>query len=100
MGNEPIRRSFSLHFCSRLAESKRLGLSENICQKKIVVAAQWIQCLYKCDEVARNQFRPLVNQLIEGVLSVGPGFTPIDRSRLALDLVPIERDVFAVTLHG
>src|SRR2546426_3252974 len=99
MWHEPSRRSLCLHFGGRLTERERLGLSENICQKKIMVAAQRIQGLCKCDEVAGNEFRSLVYQLIEGVLSVSPGLAPIDRSRLSSDFFSVESDVFAVTLH-
>src|SRR6266850_1775935 len=99
MWHKPGRRSFRLHFGGRLTERERLGLRENICQKKIMVAAQRIQCFCKCDEIAGNEFRPLVYQLIEGVLSVSPGLAPIDRPRLAFDLLSVEGDMFTVTLH-
>ena len=61
--------------------------------------AQRIKCLTEGDKVARNQPRALVNQLIERMLPVRPGFTPIDRPGIVVDLFAIQSDVLAVTLH-
>ena len=39
------------------------------------------------NEIARHQPRPLVNQLVKGVLPVGAGFAPINRPGLVLHLL-------------
>ena len=43
--------------------------------------------------------RPLVDQLVEGVLAVGPRLTPVDRAGLVVDPGAVEGDVLAVGLH-
>ncbi len=40
-----------------------------------------------------------MDQLIERVLAVRAGFAPVNRTRLVINFLPIERDVFAVALH-
>ena len=40
----------------------------------------------RCDEVAGNDPGALVDQLVEGVLSVSPGLAPHDRSSGVVDL--------------
>ena len=44
--------------------------------------------------------RPLVDQLVEGVLAVGPRLAPEDRPGRVVDGLPVEADVLAVRLHG
>ena len=44
--------------------------------------------------------RALMDQLVERVLTVGAGLAPIDRSGLIVDARAVERDAFAVALHG
>src|SRR6266850_4570064 len=70
--NQPIWRAFSLHLLRSFAEGERFGLREDIRQQHVVVTPQRIQRLGEGDEVARNQARPLMDQLIEGVLPVSP----------------------------
>ena len=45
--------------------------------------AERVERLAERDEVARNEPRALVDQLIEGVLAVGARFSPVNRSGLA-----------------
>src|ERR1043166_4368791 len=61
--------------------------------------AEWRKCVTEGDKITRNQARPLVDQLIERMLPVRTGFTPIDRSGIVVDLFAIQSDVLAVTLH-
>src|SRR5258708_3517597 len=61
--------------------------------------AQRIQSLAECDEVARDQPGPLVNQLVKRVLAVGPRLTPVNRTGLIGYVVPAQRYVFAIALH-
>src|ERR1700730_18055302 len=53
----------------------------------------------KCDEVARNHLRALVDELVERMLPVGSGFAPEDGSRLIIDCSPVQRHMLAVRLH-
>ena len=85
MGHEPVWRALGLHLLGRLAEGQRFGLGKDVGQEHIVVAAQRIERLDKRDEVARDQPRPLMNQLIEGVLAVGSRLAPIDRPGRIID---------------
>ncbi len=64
-----------------------------------MVAPEWIERLRKSDEVAGNESRPLVNQLVERVLAVGSWFSPINWTRVVPNLLPVKRDVFAVAFH-
>src|SRR5215467_4240931 len=50
-------------------------------------------------EIAGDEPRALVDELIERVLAVGARFTPVDRRSLIFDFDPVEGDVFAVALH-
>ena len=63
------------------------------------MAAEGVQRPAKADEVAREQFCSLVNELIEGMLAVSPRLTPEDRSRLIIDPYPVHSNLLAVTLH-
>src|SRR5262245_41302052 len=61
--------------------------------------AEPVERLYEGNEVARNEAGALVDQLIEGVLAVGSGLTPVDRTGLAVHGRAGERHVLAVALH-
>ena len=78
--NEPLRRPFGLDFFGRLAERQRFGLREDVGQEHLVVAAQRIERLDKRDEVAGDEPRALMDQLIEGMLAIGARFAPVDRA--------------------
>ena len=51
------------------------------------------------DEVARDQLRALVDQLVERVLAVGARLAPHDRAGLPRDPVAVAVDRLAVALH-
>ena len=80
MGHEPVGRSLRLDFLCSLAERQRLGLGEDIGQENVMVPAQRVQGLGEGDEVAGDEPRALMDQLIEGVLAVRSGLAPVDRS--------------------
>ena len=61
--------------------------------------AERVEALVKADEVAGDQLRALVDQLVEGVLAVGPRLAPVDRPGLVVDPGAVEGDVLAVRLH-
>src|SRR5882724_11827081 len=90
MGHEPIRCPFSLYFLRRLAEGQRIGLSEDVRQEHIVVPAKRVERLAKPDEITRDEPRSLMDQLVEGVLAVGPRLTPIDGAGIIGDFSAVE----------
>src|SRR5262244_2315750 len=59
-----------------------------------------IERLTKGDEVARNEPRSLMDHLIERVLAVGSRLTEVDRTSVIGHRSAIQRDLFAVALHG
>ena len=80
--HKPIRRALRLHLLRRLAERQRLALREDVGQQHVVMAAQRIERLAKGDEVAGNQPRALMDQLIERMLAVGSRLAPVNRTGL------------------
>src|SRR5580704_10458796 len=99
MWHQPIRRTFSLYLLRCFAERKCLRLSKNIGDQHVVMPAKRIQCLRESNEVAWDEPCPLVNQLVERVLTVRPRLAPVDGTRLVSYLFPVECDVLAVALH-
>src|SRR5438132_928048 len=99
MRHEPIRSTLSLDLLGRLAERQRFGLSKYVCQEYIVMPAKRVERLVERYEVAGNESSSLVNQLIEGMLTIRSRLAPINRAGIVGDFVTIERDVFAIALH-
>src|SRR4030095_12941546 len=99
VGYEPVRRAFGLDLLSPLSQRQGFALSEDVCQKHVVMSAKVIQRLGKRDKVTRDQPRSLMDQLVEGMLAVSSRLTPVDGASRVGHLSPIERDVFAVALH-
>src|SRR5271156_6537270 len=64
-----------------------------------MLLAQRVQRLAEGDEIAGDQPGSLMDQLIERVLAVGAGLTPINRAGVARDAIAVERYVLAVALH-
>src|ERR1700681_4058401 len=64
-----------------------------------MVPSQRIESFGKSDEVTRDQPRSLVNQLVEGMLTICSRLPPIDRSRRIIDSSTLERHVLTVTFH-
>src|SRR5437867_277420 len=63
------------------------------------MVAKRVQRLTKADEVARDEFCTLMEQLIKGMLAVGAGLAPIDRAGIVVHARAVERDRLAVALH-
>ena len=80
MRYQPIRRTFGPHLLRRLAECQRLTLREHIGHEHVMMPAKRVQRLTEADEVARDQPRSLMDQLIERVLAIGAGLAPINRT--------------------
>ena len=79
MWHQPIGRAFRADFRRGFAEGKGFALGEDIGQQLVVLLAQRVERLAERDEVARDQPRSLMDQLIEGMLAVGARFAPVDR---------------------
>ncbi len=80
-------------FCRRLrlgfSECQRFALREQVRHQQIMLFAQRIQRSAKTDEVARNQLCALMNQLVERMLAIRPGFAPVDRSGLVIHAITV-----------
>ena len=99
MWHKRTRRAPGFDFPLSATKSQRLSLGKHIRKENVVVTAQRCERAPKPDEVTRNQARSLVNQLVEGMLAVGPRFAPVDRACLVIHLPAIQRDVLTVALH-
>src|SRR5262249_53221599 len=64
-----------------------------------MMLAKRIERAAERDEVAWYKPGTLMDQLVEGVLSVGSWLTPVDGAGIVSQLSPLERDVFAIALH-
>src|SRR5918994_4601534 len=97
--HEPIGRTLSFDLFSRLTEGQRFALSEDVRHEHIVVLAERVEGLVERDEVAWNESRSLMNQLVERVLAVCARLTPVDRPGIIRDFVAVNGDVLAIALH-
>ena len=79
--DQPVRRPLRLDLVSSLAERQRFTLRYHIGQQHVVLLAEPVQRLIEADKVAGDQARTLMDQLVKGMLSVGPRLSPIDRCR-------------------
>ena len=63
------------------------------------MASERVDGLDEGDEVARDERGALVDQLVEGMLAVGPRLAPVDGTGGVVDLRSLEGHVLAVALH-
>src|SRR5216684_4337844 len=61
--------------------------------------AQRVQWPVECNEVARDEPGPLVNELIERMLAVRSRLAPVNWASLIINFGPVQCDVLAVALH-
>src|SRR5258708_39168002 len=99
MWNEPIGRSLRPYFVRCLAECERFALCEDVREQHVVLLSKSVEGLVKANEVAGNEAGALVNELVERMLTVSPGLTPIDRTRVVAGGITLQRDGLAVALH-
>ena len=71
--DQEVGGPLGLDLLGRLAEGQHLGLGEDVGHQQVVVVAQRVERPAEPDQVARDQPGPLVDELVEGVLAVGPG---------------------------
>src|SRR5215831_17707698 len=88
--DQPVRCSLGFDLFSRLAESERLGLGEDVGQEHIVVTTQRCECVAKGDKITGYESRSLMDQLIERVLPIRSGFAPINRARVVVHCSSIQ----------
>src|SRR5712691_2490158 len=100
MRHEPIRCALGFDLLGRLPEGQRFGLSEHVRQEHVVVPTKRVERLVERYEVAGNESRSLMNQLIEGMLAIGSRLTPVDGAGIVADSLAVQGDVLAVALHG
>ena len=55
-----------------------------------------VERFHEADEIARDEPGPLMNQLIKGVLAIGPRLAPVNGTGVTSHLRPFQRDVLAV----
>jgi len=63
------------------------------------MAAERVLTFHACQKVARDELGALMDELVEGVLSVGAGLPPNDRSRGVEQRFARAADAFAVAFH-
>src|SRR5689334_14560266 len=85
MGHKPFRRAFRFNLLRRLAERERLGLRKDVGEEHRVVATKRVERVSKCNEVAGDYPRSLMDQLVKRVLTVGTRFAPVNRPGLIVD---------------
>ena len=83
--DDVLGRPLRPHLLRRFAEGERLALGEDVRHQQVVVVAERVVGLHEADEVAGDQPRALVDQLVEGVLAVGPRLAPEDRPGVVVD---------------
>ena len=91
MGDEPVRRPLRGDFIGGAPERQRLGLREHVGDEQVVVVPEGIEAFREAHEVARDQPRALVDQLVEAVLAVRPRLAPVDRAGVDVDRVESSR---------
>src|SRR5262245_28176850 len=90
MRRQPVGRTLGLHLGGGLAEGKGFGLREDIREQHVMMAAQRGQGLDEADEIARDEARALMNQLVEGMLAIGTRLAPIDGASVAWNFLAVE----------
>ena len=93
-GNAPPRNANKralLHAqreCGGILSDKLLG--NHVGQEQILVVAERVERLGKCDKIIGDQLGPLVNQLVEGMLAIDTWLPPVDWPGLVGDLSSIQ----------
>src|ERR1051325_3379171 len=97
--HEPLGRALGRDLVSRLAAGERLGLREHVGEQHVVMPADPVERLCERNEIARDQPRALVEQLVERVLPVRSRLAPVDRAGLLGHRLAGERHMLSVALH-
>ncbi len=98
--DQRLRRALLAHLLGRLAEGERLALGEDVGHQQVVVVAERVVGVgMKPMKSQGISSRALVDQLVEGVLAVGPRLAPVDGAGVVVDAGAVEGDVLSVGLH-
>lgn len=97
--DQPFGCALRSYFLRRFTERQCRRLREHIGQEYVVVRAELIQRKCERDEIARDQSRPLVYQLIKRVLPICAGLAPVDRTGLIIHDPAVKCRSLTVTLH-
>src|SRR5258708_26482109 len=63
------------------------------------MGAEGVQGLIEADEVARNQLGSLVNELVEGMLTIGTRLSPDNGAGLVVHFPALQIDMLPIALH-
>ena len=66
-----------------------IGLGKHIRDQYVMMRPHRVNGLRERDEIARNQPCPLMDQLIERVLTVGPRLSPVNRTGIMRDILTL-----------
>ena len=101
MLNECLRSLLSVKFGFTFSDHKCFGLSEEIRCKHLLmlVVVDWVVGFGSEDEIGGNELRTLVEQLIEGVLGIGGGFSKEDGAGSVFDHLAVAGDTFTIRFH-
>ena len=80
-----LRAALGAHLLLGASERERLRLRDEVGEQEDVVPADRVQAALEADQVARNEPRALVDELVEGVLAVRAGLAPDDRAGVVVD---------------
>ena len=99
-----LGRALGAHLIGRLTKSERLGLGQEVAQEQLVDILAAVGCgvgsVGEGDEIGRDHHGALVQQLVEGVLTVGAGLAPEDLTGVGGHGAAVPADMLAVGLHG
>mmetsp|Transcript_17218 Transcript_17218/g.43891 ORF Transcript_17218/g.43891 Transcript_17218/m.43891 type:complete len:430 (-) Transcript_17218:352-1641(-) len=97
--NNVLARALLPHLRLSLAAHERLRLRKEVAEEDRVVLSHVVVAVGVRDEVARDKFGALVDELIEGVLAVGAGLAPHDGAGGHCHALARLGDALAVALH-
>ena len=91
--------AFTGHIIGGLTKSQCLRLGKQVCHQFVVMITNGVLRAAESDKINRDQFRALVNELVERVLPVGSGLPPDDRSGLIPHPAALPIHTFAIAFH-
>ena len=100
MRDKVFARSLGTNLFGCLPEGQGLRLGKHVGQKNVMVATDRVERFGKTDKIARDQVRALVDELVEGVLTVRARLAPVNGAGIVIDVMSVERDALAIAFHG